>query len=678
MQSEKDRPCRVGAPTAPMQNKGGKHHQIVPLANFARFPCPVRFENETEKSSFRLIVKPKKSMRPYFFLFLIGWLLPEKGFSQSENAPAPQDTTSRVRVESSMFGEYFLRGGRYVQKLSGMVRLRHGNTLIFCDTALLDLNDARLVGNVLIEQGDSLRLYGDSALYRGDARQCDMFGEVVLVRGTQELFSNRLHYDFEKKVATYWEGATLTNGTSQLTSTRGYYNVDNKTIYFGGDVLVVDPEFTLRSDSLQFNTETQLVFFVAPTLISQRGAKLYCEGGFYDLENHFAVFEGNPQYEQDGQRGRSRKIRYFGSKKEYVLDGNAYVEEPANNRSVQAEVIRYNAETENAAFIGNVLYRDEKQDIRGQEVFYNKRTQTYQLRGRSRVSDPPYIIEADSLVFNNELGNGLALGNVEWRDTTEDYTLLAYRVDYNRTTGFVHAYGAFGPAAADGRPLMFSLMEGDTLYVSADTLMSFKTDTISDDRVLLAYPDVRVFRKELQAACDSLAYHATDSLFYFFRKAKSPVIWADTSQFSADTILLRLRNSRISEMLLRENSLVVQSEDGRMYNQIKGRKNTVFFEQNEAREMLVEGSAHALYYVTDAEGRYVGLNESQCAEMRLYFEKNQVTSVKLYGEPTGKLSPMRKAGLTETQQLEGFFWETKRRPRSMDDLLRPREPMALE
>lgn len=609
------------------------------------------------------------SRRAFLLTVLLGGLLPVLLWAQIGASPA-QDTTQKIRVESSLFGEYFLREGRYVQKLSGMVRLRHGNTLIFCDTALLDVNDARLTGNVLIEQGDSLRLYGDSALYFGDRRVCDIFGDVVLVKGRQELFTNRLHYDFQTKMATYWEGGTMTNGVSQLTSTRGYYDVELKMVYLSGEVLVVDPEFNMRTDTLTYSTETQIVRFVAPTLISQRGSRLYCEGGFYDLEQNFAVFENNPQYEQDGQRGRAQKIRYNGVRQEYVLEGDAFVEEPAQGRSVRADVIRYNAETEKAVFVGNVFYRDSAQTINGAEVYYDRRTQQYQISGRGRVSDPPYIIEADSLAFNNELGNGLALGRVEWRDTAQDYTLLAHRVDYNRATSFVHAYGAFGDEAAAGRPLMLSLMEGDTLYLSADTLLSYKPDTTTDNRILLAYKDVRIFKKDLQAACDSLAYHAADSLFYFFKKEQMPVLWADTSQFSGDTIMLRLRDNRISQMLLRENTLVVQSEDARMYNQIKGRLNTVFFEENEAREMHVEGNAEALYYVVDEAGRYMGLNKSECAEMRLYFEERRVSGVKLYGEPKGKLSPMRQVGLTETQKLDGFFWETLRRPRSVEDLLR--------
>ncbi|MBK9338118.1 MAG: hypothetical protein IPM98_16855 [Lewinellaceae bacterium] len=617
----------------------------------------------------------KQIMRFLPIYLLLGVLLaaPAALCAQINVPPPPQDTSSKIKVESSITGEYFLRDGRYMQKLSGKVRLRQENTLVFCDTAIIDGDDARLIGNVLIDQGDSTRVYGDSAFYFGNTRESDLFGEVVLINGRQELFTNRLHYNLDTKVATYTEGATLTNGKSQLTSTRGYYHVDEKMVYFKGDVLATDPEFTLRTDTMAFNTETQMVRFLAPTSIVQQGSRVYCESGFYDIENNFAVFDGNPQYERDGQRGRSGKMRYDGASKEYILEGNAHIEEPAAGRIVDADVIRYNTETEKAVFIGNVDYRDSAQTITGHEVRYDSRNKQYQLRGRGRISDPPNIIEADSISFNNELGNGLALGNVIWLDTAGDYTLLAHRMDYNKTSDYLHAYGAFGDAGDNGRPLMKSLIDNDTLYMSADTLTSFKPDSTSDGRLLLAYRDVRIFKSNLQAVCDSLTYNSADSLFHFFKVDTLPLIWSDTSQFSADTIMLSMRDNKVDQIWLRQNALVINSDDGRMFNQIKGRNNTVFFAGNEAREMLVEGNAQAIYYALDDNKAYVGVNETACSEMRLYFENNSVSGIKFYAEPKGKFLPMKQAGVTESKKLEGFFWEKERRPRSVAALLGLRE-----
>lgn len=594
-------------------------------------------------------------------------VLPCLAMAQAPIVPVAQDTTQKLKIETALVVEYFVKGERTIQKLSGNVRMRQENTLVYCDTAILDQANAVLKGGVVIEQSDSVKVFADSALYNTDTKISHLFGNVVLVNGYQELFTNRLKYDLGNKIATYHTGATMTNGKSQLTSTHGYYYVNDKEIFFKGDVLGTDPDFTMRTDTMAFNTETQTVRFLAPTLISQQKSRIYTEGGFYDIENDFAEFDLNPQYEKEGQRGRARKMRYFGTTKDYMLEGDAYIDDPEKGQQTQADVIRYNTDTEKTALRGNAHFQDSTRDIRGEEIYVDSRSKSYQITGRGRVVDPPNIIEADSIDFNDVLGAGLALGNVVWVDTASDFTILSYRMDYNKQRDFLNAFGGMGPDGVNGRPLMKSLIERDTLFMSADTLTSYKPDTASDTRLLLAHRDVRIFKSDLQAACDSLTFSSADSIFWFYKIRDIPIIWSDTSQFSGDTIRMLLKNKKLDRIWLLQNALVVNSEDGLLFNQIKGRNTTAFFREDEVREMLVEGNAQAIYYALDDKRAYIGLNETQCSEMRLYFGSNQVESIKFYTQPTGSFTPMKKAG-SDTKKLEGFFWEKTRRPKSLSDL----------
>lgn len=621
-------------------------------------------------------IKPHYLVLLFYYLPQANLFLPDAlrcrvvaGFVEGTGycCPLQQDSTQKLKIETALVVEYFIKGERTLQKLSGNVRMRQENTLVYCDTAILDQDNATLKGGVVIEQADSVKVFADSALYNTDTKISHLFGNVVLVNGVQELFTNRLRYDLGNKIATYHTGATLTNGQSQLTSTHGYYYVNEKEIFFKGDVLGTDPDFTMRTDTMAFNTETQTVRFLAPTLISQQKSRIYTEGGFYDIENDFAEFDLNPQYEKEGQRGKSRKMRYFGTTKEYMLEGDAYIDDPEKGRQTQADVIRYNTDTEKTTLKGNAHFQDSTRDIRGAEIHVDSRNKAYQITGRGRVIDPPNIIEADSLDFNDVLGAGLALGSVVWIDTASDFTILAHRMDYNKKTEFLNAFGGMGLNGASGRPLMKSLIERDTLFMSADTLTSYKPDSASDTRLLLAHRDVRIFKSDLQAACDSLSFSSADSIFWFYKIRDIPVIWSDTSQFSGDTIRMLLKNKKLDRIWLLQNALVINSEDGLLFNQIKGRTTTAFFRDDEVREMLVEGNAQAVYYALDDQRAYIGLNETQCSEMRLYFGNNQVESIKFYNQPTGSFVPMKKAG-TDTKKLEGFFWEQVRRPRRLADL----------
>jgi lipopolysaccharide export system protein LptA len=320
---------------------------------------------------------------------------------------------------------------------------------------------------------------------------------------------------------------------------------------------------------------------------------------------------------------------------------------------------------------GNAHFQDSTRDITGAEIRYQSKSKDFQLLGRGRLVDAPNIIEADSLNFNDELGSGLALGNVIFQDTASDYTILSYRMDYNKKSEYMNAFGAFGLDGVGGRPMMKSVVDGDTLFMSADTLVSFKPDSASTHRLLLAHHDVRIFKSDLQAVCDSLSFSSADSIFWFFKldSIQQPLLWSDTSQFSGDTIRLLMKNNKPDRMYLKKNAFVINSEDGILFNQIKGRNITATFRDSEAKEMFVEGNAEAVYYAVDEKGAYVGMNQTACSEMRMFFNKKKVELIKFYTEPSGKFTPMGKAG-QENNALQGFFWEEKRRPSSMLDILK--------
>jgi lipopolysaccharide export system protein LptA len=367
-----------------------------------------------------LIFKPLYHSLALLCIWVISLMQSGTLTAQSSIAPVttPQDSSKKLKIETAFQVEYFVRGDRTIQKLSGNVRMRQDDVLVFCDTAILDEFDARLKGNVVIQQHDTVKVFADSAHYRTDTKISELYKDVVLENGRQKLFTQRLRYDLGQKIATYHTGATMSNGKSQLVSKHGYYYVDDGDMYFKGNVVVTDPEFTMRSDTLAFNSKTQLVRFVAPTLISQPKGKIYTEGGFYDIENNFAEFDLNPQYDREGQIGTAKKMRYSGTSKEYVLEGDALIDDKPKGRKTRADVIRYNSDTEDTYLRGNADYQDSTRNIKGEEIRYNSRDKNYQIKGRGRVNDPPNIIEADSLSFNDQLGAGVALGSVDWRDTS--------------------------------------------------------------------------------------------------------------------------------------------------------------------------------------------------------------------------------------------------------------------
>ncbi|MCB0639112.1 MAG: hypothetical protein KDC54_20925 [Lewinella sp.] len=591
-------------------------------------------------------------------LALVSLLTGPRLWGQQDTVPQSQ----RIRIEHADALERRQIGDSVVQKLIGGVELSQDSVYLYCDSALIE-NSIRVFAlgeEVTIQQGDSIAAFADTLFYDAITRQADLLKDVILVNGQRQLFTQRLHYDLSTKIATYDTGATIRDSLTQITSRRGYYYVSEKTIYFKDSVVVIHPEFTLRADTLQFRTDSQMVYFLGPTLMISDSNRVYCEDGFYDVGNQLAEFRQNAQYEQGEQRATADIIRYDGANEVYALLGNARFWE-GTRREALADSIFYNAVQETYLLKGNAYFRDSVRTIVSEEIMYDAQKGKYTTRGRAEIVDGPQILLADEVDYSDDTGLGLARGNVVWQDTSADLTIRCAEADYNQETGYLKASGG-----TRGRPLLITIVDGDSLYMAADTLLSLKPDSLAGDssRLLLAYHDVRLFKTDMQALCDSVAYSTADSLFRLFR---SPIIWSDTTQFTADTIHLSLANQELDRIFLYNDSYIISESDDPFYNQVKGRYITAYFGNSELRRADVEGNAETVYYALDDLGGYIGVNKTVCSEMMIYFANNEVDRISFITQPQGKLDPMGAVDHI-AHRLEGFHWETECRPKSLDDL----------
>ncbi len=577
-----------------------------------------------------------------------------------------QDTSSQV-VDIDHADLYeIVNGDDQIQKLTGHVAFSQDTTNMYCDTAVIkNEKDVFALGNIYIRQGDSIHVYSDSLFYSAVSKIADLYGEVILTTGEKSLFTDHLEYDMNAKLGTYTTGALLTDGETQLRSKRGFYFVDEHKIYFKDSVIVVGEHFSVKADTLIFNTETHIVDFTGPTLMTNQDNRVYCEAGYYDTKSDYGIFRENAQFIDGEQKGRAEEIIYDGGNKEYVLSGHALYEK--GGREAKGDVIRYDAANERVFLMGNAYFKDSTRLIVADTIIYDSEKGTYTTKGRAIIHDGEKILKAEQIDFDEESGTGLASGSVVWQDTVEQVSILCNTAEYRQEDSYLKASGG-----SFGRPLMVSMVDGDSLYIAADTLYSYEeTDSTAVDtfRVLQAFHDVRLFKSDMQALCDSLVYHSRDSLFYFY---DNPIMWSDTSQFVADTMSMRLANNNLEKVFLKRDAFILNSPDEIYFNQVKGKNITASFDSSELRRMYVIGNAETVYYVIDEEGAYVGVNTTKCSEMELYFYHNTVEKIKFFTQPQSEMIPMSKAN-HEQLKLKGFKWEKDIRPKSISDLFGERK-----
>ena len=569
---------------------------------------------------------------------------------------SPADS-NKVNILNAANGEFIFIKNELAKKLRGNVVLQQKDALLYCDSAILDAADNVFArGNVVIRQTDSTSIFADSVTFKGAARTADLFGDVVLVSGTKKLFTSKLNYDLNRKIAIYNTKATMTDARTQLTSRRGQFNVATNEAFFKDQVLVVDKDFDLKTDTLKFDTKRNIATFLAPTLIYLRdSAQFYTEQGFYDLDNDKAEFRQTPQYKKHLNIATADTMLYNGKTSLVTLIGNAQTQD--STRRASANTIRYNRKTEDSQLEGNAHFVDSSQNIAADTILYSASSKTYATRGPSTIVNGSQILKADLVDFDSKDSVGVARGNVFWQDTAQKTSLRCQTMAYNQRTDYIKASG--------GRPILTTLQDKDTLWLRADTIITFKPNPKDSARSLVAYRKVRMFKSNFQSVCDSLTYAQSDSLFRLFRE---PVIWSDTSQLTADSMRMLLKDKRLDRVFMRQNAFIINSKDELFYNQIKGRDITADFDTTgNLRQMHVEGNAESIYYAVDEAGGYIGVNKMLCSSMLVFFGNNQVDGIKFYKQPKATMTPMKQAD-HNALRLKGFGWQNERRPKSRKDL----------
>lgn len=730
------------------------------------------------------------------------------GLAIGQDAPEEAKNIEIIRSDSSSLNQ---EKNRVIQRLNGNVQLKLDSIYFYCDSAIID-NDERILayGNIVIQQTDSISAFADSLDYDAIEKLAILMGDtVVLVNGEQELYTDQLNYYLDQKLATYFSGATMYRGETQLSSKVGYYYVEPDVIYFRDSVIVIDPEFNLRTDTLQFDVNTKTVYFIDSTLITSDTNRIYCEGGYYNTEIGFAEFTDNAQFKRGEQVGKADVIQYDQERNNFFLIGNAWIQAPG--QLAEADTIDYNEQTSVFILSGNATFKDEERFVQSTRILYDDVSKTYSTNGRSYISEPPSILEADRVDFKEETGLGFAYGGVIWRDTSADLTIFCDTAEYNREEDYLKAIGG-----RLGRPFMLTLLDGDSLFLAADTLFAARADyfeklklqramakdsiaidstldemtsdsilaattmdqdsslrsgmldsidmaeksqvdsTVSEvklsvfpmlpakqlkliellkvdplqppkkktkkpavpdkkrrllnnkkdfvpkqdsipipdsigldtttmelgvdslgleedtTRYLIAYNDVRIFKNDLQALCDSLSFNSADSIFTFF---KNPVIWSDTSQLSGDTVRILLRNSAIDRAFLDQKAIIIKNTKEGFFNQIKGKFITAFFRDDDINRMLVEGNAESIYYAQDEQGGYIGVNKTVSSEMLIYFKNNEIDKIRFLRDPQGTADPMGEAD-HNSLRLDGFKWLYDLRPKSLEDLFTPKSDIG--
>ncbi len=470
----------------------------------------------------------------------------------------------------------------------------------------------RLIGNVsFIYQGNTM--YCDSAHYREMFQEVRAYGNVHITKNDLNLYCDSLYYQGSLKQAKLW-----------------------------GNVRVRDQEYKITTDTLEYD--------------ANKSVAIYRYGGKVESIVNDEIL--------------TSVVGYMYSKTKDMFFSQV-VNYKSSDLRMTTDTLRYNYKKKTAYFFGPTnINQLEKNITKGSKIYcekgwYNTSTKEATLQKNASIFKDNQLMTGDYLYSHSQKGISIGKGNVVFKDTAQH---LEFRGNY--------AYSSDSKRLSylTGRALALKIDGKDTLFIHADTLFTLK-DSLGNATQIKGYKNVKLFRKELQAKCDSLVY---DKVIGKMELYKDPIVWVKVkTELKGDFIEVFFVSDTIIEKanVLGNSTVLFEIDSGKYYNQIGGKEIYSFFKNNDIYRTDVKGNARTISFPENTEKndstvviKRLGMNRIYASDLRVYLDSNEVEGITYFEKPDGVFYPMEKLN-KEEQFIKGFKWLAVLRPKTWKEIL---------
>ncbi len=477
----------------------------------------------------------------------------------------------------------------------------------------------RILGKGMVFKQDNNTLICDSAYRYPGQNTIEAFGNVTLNNDKVNVTARRMFYNGNTRVAQARDNVVMTDPKMSLTTNALDYSMNSGVGYYFGGGNVKDSQNNLKSYSGSYDTNAKYFNFAGNVNVDT-----YSDG---QMSN---IFSQNLQYSEIS------KIVYFGS-----------------------ETVITNAKSK--------LYAD-----RGE---HNTITSVSKFQGRSRIDNKDYTLRGDDLYYDEKRAYGVAKGKAQ----------IYVKKDSLYVNGDVGTfYGRQGLTRMHGNAYVRQISGKDTLFLSADTLLSYNNKILSDadsrklspkqdstrraneKKQILAFGNVKIFRKEVQGRSDSLSYSFKDSVIVMYH---DPIIWNGTNQLSADTIKMFSANGKMDKLRMYSHCFAASIDSMKNFNQIKGRNMDAHFKDNKIDRLFVRGNSETIYFITEGDSVLVGMQYAICGSIRAVFDAKTIRDVAMFEGIDGKIIPPHELQDPD-KKLPNFKWRIAEKPTRKTVLIR--------
>ncbi len=523
-----------------------------------------------------------------------------------------------------------------------------------------------------------------------------------------------------------------------IESNFGSYDSKTATFSFIGNVNMYTDSVFVKTDNLEFNTQTNIAVFGSGTNAWRGSSMLSASAGWYNRSDEVFLFYRKVHVMTENQEAWSDSLKYYKVPNNAELFGHCELLDTTRHAAALAGYMYYNDSTSLIRMTRDpAIIMESKEGDKVDTVYVGADRLVYWTVPRCNVAESEIKDSEKRLeeiggdpvtAYRQKAAEAARIAAEKARKQLEeedpnamgamDRGSGAARRKAATQSGSVQAppgtiqsppapSGTVQPAAYsrpvpspilpapdDGRwePLLpgysFAPQEPDSLKSSQEgpASMAASPDSLSAQPDSVAVADstkigflqgignVKVFRKDMQVACDSLAYNDLDSLIRLYR---NPVVWNETRrQYSADSIAVVVKDKAIEKASLMSNAFIIVQEDslGRCFDQIKSAEMLAFFDSTGAlRRFDAMGDASGIFYIEEQKA-LATVNKFESKMMTAILADGTIQDITYFDGIKSDAYPVVQMKPDE-KVLKGFQWQPEKRPKGPQDItsLKPRK-----
>lgn len=474
-------------------------------------------------------------------------------------------------------------------------------------------------------------------------------GKVIEVKHAASLTYDRSKSDarfLTGNVIFEHDGALLNCDTALL------YEGENKLEASGHILITKGDSIRVTGEKLFYSGATKMATLERNVRCVEKDMILTTNLLTFDVGNSIAnYYEGGTIVNKDNTL-TSKNGHYYSATKELAFHYDVELVNP--DYKMKSDTLRYNTVSKTAYFLGPSIIISKDDYIYCENGWYDTENEKSQFSRNAVLVTKNQKLRGDSLLYDRNLKMGRAFNNIQLIDTSQKSIIYGNYAIY---------YQEKSEATITDKPIYARMIEKDTLFIAADTL--YHRDLDSVDNFLNAYHHVRLYKKDIQALCDSAVLNTKDSLLQLIRE---PLLWAEKSQAKAKFMHIFIGKNSVKGFKMDGNSFLIQQSDSLgKYNQLLGKSIEGFIADDTIRKIIVKGNAEILYYPLNDKKKPIGLNKTSSSEITLWFQKGEIERASFKPKSEGKIDPIKDVDV-QNAQLKGFTWLYEKRPKGRFDL----------